>query len=191
MRIIHKVGVYLVMLVVAVFVAAIYGVIQGQFSYTLSTEYFSQYRFKQLNILWAYDYPRLGVALVGAVTSWWVGAVLSIVVGLFGFMFSSPSLMAKYLTRTLCLVIGVVFSASVLGLGYGYYSIDHEAVVQIMPWMYPGVSDPIQFMRVGFMYNGSFIGGFLGLIFGVLYIIYSKFRYNNPLQPIAKSAVAD
>jgi hypothetical protein len=48
-----------------------------------------------------------------------------------------------------------------------------------MQWVRPGVTNPIQFVRVGFMHNASYLGGLTGLLSGIAYLVVSKLRYNK------------
>lgn len=78
------------MLFFAIVIAAIYGMLHNQISYTFSEEYFTQFKFKQFGIPWAYETPRLGAAYVGALATWRMGIIVFIILGLLGFMFYSP-----------------------------------------------------------------------------------------------------
>lgn len=179
MRILQKVGVYLLMLVLAAVVAGIYGMLHDQISYTFSEEYFTQFKFKQFGIPWAYEAPRLGASYVGALATWWMGILVYILLGLFGFMFHSPKQMASNLSKSFLVVIGVALLTGLAGLALGYYQVNNQTVSQYMQWVRPGVSEPIQFIRVGFMHNASYLGGLTGLLSGIVYLVVNKLRYNK------------
>jgi hypothetical protein len=168
----------LILLVGAV-AASAYGAIHNQISYSFSNEYFTQFKFIQFGLPWAQDYPRLGAALVGALATWWMGVLVCIILGLFGFMFPSPKQMGLNLTKSLVVVTGVALLTGLLGLIYGYIKIDNETVINYMHWVRPGVTDPVQFVRVGFMHNASYLGGLTGLIAGIIYLFVVKSSYNK------------
>lgn len=176
------------MLIFAAFVAGIYGMLHNQISYTFSEEYFTQFKFKQFGIPWAYDTPRLGAAYVGALATWWMGVLVFILLGLFGFMFSSPLQMAKNLGKSFMVVIAVAVITGIVGLVYGYYQVNEQTVNQYMQWVRHGVLNPIQFVRVGFMHNASYFGGITGLLSGILYLIIIKLRYDKLIQPTANTS---
>lgn len=182
MKIVQKIGVYCLMLIFAAILAGIYGVLHDQISYTFSEEYFTQFKFKQFGIPWAYASPRLGAAYVGALATWWMGVLVFILLGLFGFMFSSPVQMAKSLGKSFLVVIVVALITGIAGLAYGYYQVNQQTISEYMQWVKPGVMNPIQFVRVGFMHNASYFGGLTGLLSGVIYLIILKRRYNKSNQ---------
>lgn len=184
MKAIKQIGVYLVMLVFAAIVAGIYGVLHDQISYTFSNEYFTQFKFKQFHIPWAYESPRLGAAYVGALATWWMGVLVFILLGLFGFMFKTPKLMAVQLAKSFIVVVAVALVTGLLGLMYGYHQINEATIISNMQWVRPDVTDPIQFVRVGYMHNASYLGGLTGLVAGIFYLVLTKLRDNRLLNII-------
>lgn len=188
MRILQKLGIYLLMLVLAAVVAGIYGMLHDQISYTFSNEYFTQFKFKQFGIPWANETPRLGAAYVGALATWWVGILVFIILGLFGFMFHSPRQMAVNLSKSFLIVIGVALLTGIGGLALGYYQVNEQTVSQYMHWVTPGVTDPIQFVRVGFMHNASYLGGLTGLLSGITYLVMCMRRCNKSSKLDASEA---
>lgn len=190
MKIAKKIGVYFLMLIFAAMVAGIYGILHDQISYTFSKEYFTQFKFKQFGILWAYESPRLGAAYVGALATWWMGVIVFIFLGLFGFMFSSPVQMAKNLGKSFLVVVVVALMTGIAGLTYGYYQVNPQTINEYMQWVRPGVTNPVQFVRVGFMHNTSYFGGLTGLFSGVLYLVILKQCYNKSNQSDAPKARA-
>lgn len=177
--VVQKVGVYLVMLLFAAFVAGIYGALHDQISYTFSNEYFTQFKFIQFGIPWAYDIPRLGAAYIGVLATWWMGVLVFIILGMFGFIFPTPRQMARSLAQSFFVVMVVALMSGFVGLAYGYYQVNESSIGDYMQWVRPGVTDPIQFVRVGFMHNASYIGGLTGLLSGIAYLIILKRRYSR------------
>jgi len=171
------------MLVFAAIVAGIYGVIHDQVSYSFSHEYFTRLKFQQFGIPWAYQSPRLGAAYVGFLATWWMGVLVFLLLGLFGFMFPTPKLMAINLARSFLVVVVIAFLTGLSGLAYGYIQVDETTIAAYMLWLRPGVTEPIQFVRVGFMHNASYLGGVTGLVGGIIFLVWSRLRYNKRLQP--------
>lgn len=189
MRIRKKIVIYFLMFFFAAVIAAIYGVLHNQISYSFSPEYFTQFKFKQFGIPWAYETPRFGAAYVGALATWWMGVLVFILLGLFGFMFSTPLQMAKNLSESFLVVITVALTTGIAGLVYGYYQVNEQTVGEYMQWVKPEVMNPIQFVRVGFMHNASYLGGLTGLFSGILYLIIIKLRYNKSIQPTTNALI--
>lgn len=62
-------------------IAGLYGIVHDQLTYTLSPEYFTLLKFRQF--AWA-DFggpPRLLVAEIGFLATWWVGALAGWLIG--------------------------------------------------------------------------------------------------------------
>ncbi|MES0490122.1 MAG: hypothetical protein ABUK01_09030 [Leptospirales bacterium] len=176
---IQKIGVYFSMCFFAVFVAGIYGVFHDQISYTFSSEYFTHFKFKQFAIPWAYENPRFGAAYVGFLATWWMGVLVYLPLGLFGFMFTTPRQMGTYLAKSLIVVVIVALVTGLLGLLYGYYQITESTNASNIHCACIGVTEQIQFARVGYMHNASYAGGVTGLVAGVLYLVRAKLRYDK------------
>ena len=179
MILLQKIGIYLVLFLPAAVVAAGYGAVHDQISYSFSQEYFTHFKFIQFGIPWAYESPRLGAAFVGALATWWMGVFVFFVLGLFGFMLPTPQVMLKELLYSFVIVLVIALATGVLGLVYGYVQVGQFNIGQYMHWVRSGVTEPVQFVRVGFMHNASYLGGLSGLIAGVIYLFFAKKRYNK------------
>ncbi|MDC0598675.1 alkaline shock response membrane anchor protein AmaP [Gammaproteobacteria bacterium] len=179
MKIIPKIGIYFAMLFFAAIVGAVYGVVHDQISYTFSNEYFTRFKFIQFSVPWAYESPRLGAAYVGALATWWMGVLVFIPLGLFGFMSGSPKAMASDLSKSFAIVIVVALMTGLAGLIYGYYQINAATISANMQWVWEGVDNPVQFVRVGYMHNASYLGGLTGLIAGIAYLVVNRLRFKN------------
>ncbi len=174
MKTFRKIDIYVSMFLLAVLIAALYGAVHNQISYSFSSEYFTHFKFVQFGLLWAQDTQRLGAAYVGVLATWWMGIILFSILGLFGFMFPSPKQMALELSRSLIIVVTIALITGILGLLYGFLVVNETSISNYSKWLWPDVTHPIQFIRVGFMHNASYLGGLMGLIGGVFYLIMRK-----------------
>lgn len=165
---------YFGMIFVAAVIAGIYGIIHDQISYTISPEYYTKFKFIQFNLHWLESTPRLGAAIVGFLATWWMGVLVCLLLGLFGFMFKTPKEMAIHLAKAFVVVTVVALLTGLIGLAIGYLRVTESTIASYMPWVRPNVSNPIQFIRVGFMHNASYLGGLTGLIAGIIYLIRAK-----------------
>lgn len=179
MRILQKIAVYCVMFFLAAVIASIYGMLHNQVSYTFSEEYFTQFKFKQFGVFWAAQTPRAGAAYIGALATWWMGCLFFVVLGFLGFLFHSPLQMAINLSKSFLVVMIVALLTGFIGLAVGYYQVNEQTISQYIQWVKPGVTNPIQFVRVGFMHNASYWGGLTGLLAGIAYLIFCKLRYKK------------
>ena len=182
MNTIKKIGVYLSLFIPAAVIAGIYGAIHNQITYSLSTEYFTHFKFIQFGMPWAEETPRSAAALVGALSTWWMGVVVFSILGLFGFIFSSPKQMALMLLKSFGIVVSVALCTGLLGLVYGYIQVTESTIANYMKWVKPDVTDPIQFVRVGFMHNASYVGGLMGLVAGIVYLFIRKKRCKTSIK---------
>ena len=166
----------------AALIGGLYGLIHDQISYSFSNEYFTRFKFIQFSISWAHESPRLGAALVGVLAAWWMGVLIYTILGLFGFIFPSPKQMALELLKSSRIVVSVALFTGIAGLVYDYIRVNESTISNYVQWVRPGVTDPIQFVRVGFMHNATYLGGLTGLIAGVIYLFQSKKNYNKKLE---------
>ena len=97
----------------------VYGILNDQITYSISPEYYTKFKFSQFGVSpeTAADSPRLGAAWVGICATWWAGAILAALLGLFGFMQKSPARMLATTGRAAAIVICVAVAAEVLGVG--------------------------------------------------------------------------
>lgn len=179
-----KFGIYILMCIPAAVLAGIYGIIHNQISYTISSEYFTHFKFIQFNVPWAYSYPRLGAAYVGFLATWWMGILVFIPLGWFGFIFPNTQQMAIQLMRAFLVVAATALSTGLLGLAYAYFQVNSTSIHHYVHWLRDGISHPIPFIRVGFMHNCSYFGGVTGLLAGIVYLLIAKVRCskNMPLS---------
>ena len=180
----RKSAVYLCLLFFAAIVAGVFGVVHDQISITLSEEYFTKFKFIQFGMPWAINHPRIGAAIVGAIATWWMGVLIFLVLGMFGFAFPTARQMAVNLVKSFLVVLLVAMVTGLAGLGYGYHSVTANTVGRYMHWVSVDVADPVQFVRVGFMHNASYLGGLLGLIAGSAYLLIARRRLIKVSQPV-------
>ena len=95
--------------------------------------------------------------------------------------------MFSNISKSFLVVIGVAFLTSLAGLAFGYYQVNEQTLSQYVQWLRPGVTNPIQFLRVGFMHNASYLGGSTGLLSGIIYLVIYKLRGNKLGQQDAAS----
>jgi len=96
MEFLKKLGILTGVILIYTISAAIYGAIHNQFSYSISTEYFTKFKFSQFGFVeYGRDTPRLTAGAIGAWASYWVGFISGVVVGLVGLFSRSAQVMWK------------------------------------------------------------------------------------------------
>lgn len=149
-------------------VAAAYGALHDQVSYTISDEYFTKMKFQQF--AWAdVGAPRrVFVAEVGALASWWVGAICGWVLGRVGFADPTRVSMRDDVLRAFGIVLGTAVVAGVVGVGLGYAA-SRGDLSGWREWTENlWLRDTASFVIVAYLHWASYLGGLLGLVLAVL-----------------------
>jgi hypothetical protein len=163
-----------ILLTASCLIAGTYGALHNQISYTVSPEYFHAVKFIQFDIP-EHLRGRIGASIVGWYASWWMGLLIGIPVLIIGLILPGWKL---YLTRCL-LAFGVVaMTALIVGLGALLYASVTISGAALPDWYHdrPGVVDQAAFARAGTMHNFSYLGGFIGIVTGSLYLIVERVR---------------
>jgi hypothetical protein len=154
-------------------VAGLYGAIHDQISYNVSPEYYELFKFHQFRI------PpdlrnRVGASIVGWQASWWMGLIVGVPVMLVGLIIPGWK---GYLTRCLEAILVVVSTTLAVGLGALAYA-SCTITAQTLPdfWYPANLTDPVAFARVGMMHNFGYLGGFLGILTGSVYLVIARLR---------------
>jgi hypothetical protein len=170
-----KIGILLLTILIATLLAGIYGALHDQITFTISSEYFTIFKFEQFGFLdWGNNNPRLTTALIGFLATWWVGFYIGIVQGLVGLIHKTSGLMFKYVFNSILITLGIAVLFGIFG-----------GIIEILT----GEADPIcfpyeihnckNFFIVGSIHNYGYLGGGIGAIVGLVYQIYQKYRANQ------------
>jgi len=149
--------------------AGVYGVLHDQVTYSISPEYFTRLKFQQFHYADFGLPPRILVAEIGFLATWWVGFFA----GWFIDRVSVPAFPhAAVLRRSACgflIVFAFPLVASVgayaLGLWHGSdYSTWYSLASRL------GIVDLPSFVRVAYIHNASYSGGLVGLIAAIVHL---------------------
>jgi hypothetical protein len=152
--------------------AGIYGFLHDQISYTVSPEYFTHLKFIQFNIPESM-HNRLGAGLVGIKATWWMGLIIGIILIPTGLIIPGWNNYKIIMLQAFIGVLVIAFVIGILSLIYGLLTYNaHNLPLFNIP---DGVKDRIKFCIVGNMHNFSYIGGFAGAVFGIVYILIKNF----------------
>ena len=168
-----KVALFPVLLIAACLTAGLYGALHNQVSYTVSPDYFHAFKFHQFGIPEGLQ-GRVGASIVGWRASWWMGLFIGVPVLLVGLILPGWKV---YLSRCLIAFAVVAGTALLVGLGallYAYLTISEASLPGY--WYPDQVADKVAFARAGTMHNFSYLGGFLGIVTGSLYLIVERMR---------------
>jgi hypothetical protein len=175
-----KIVLFPVLLAAGCLVAGMYGALHNQISYTVSPDYFHAFEFEQFNIPAAL-HGRMGASLVGWYASWWMGLLIGVPVLIVGLML--PDWKA-YLSRCLAAFGVVAGTAMVVGLAaLALASLTISGDSLSIFWFPAGVNDKVAFARAGTMHDFSYLGGFIGILTGSLYLVVERWRLSSRANP--------
>lgn len=172
-----KFAVYLLIVVLAMFVAGLYGMIHNQISYTVAPEYFTKFKFRQFGLTEMPLPDRVRASIVGFLASWWMGIPIGLLVGAAGFIHRDHREMLRVTLWSFLLVIGFAFLFGLGGLLYGYFETAHIDVADYRGWFIPDdVTDLRRFLCAGYMHNSSYVGGVLAIFVAWAFHIIMRLR---------------
>jgi hypothetical protein len=154
-----------------------YGAVHDQVSYTVSPDYFHAFKFHQFQIS-PHLHDRIGAAIVGWRASWWMGSIIGVPLLIAGLLLPGWPAYLKH-----CLIAFAVVTATALVVGFGAlaYAAATIADARLPDFWYPdGPINRVAFARAGVMHNFSYLGGFLGIFSGVLYLALARQRMISP-----------
>ncbi len=157
-------------------ISGLYGALHDQISFTVSPDYFHAFKFIQFQIPDGL-HNRAGAAIVGWEATWWMGLLIGVPVLLVGLAMPDAK---TYLSRSL--IAFAVVAGTALAVGLGALAWASVAVTESnLPFDYfpAGVVDRVAFARVGVMHDFSYLGGFLGIVTGSIYLIVERIRLSR------------
>ncbi|HEX8024232.1 hypothetical protein [Mucilaginibacter sp.] len=166
-----KLLILLLTLAVTPIIAGCYGIIHDQFTYTISHEYFTKFKFYQFGFIEpGYETilpnPRLYVAIVGFLATWWVGLIIGIGNGLMGLIQKDHKLMFKTISYAVFITLIATAISGLIGLAYGWFYLSGTQVNWYLP---KTLINKKSFIAVGSMHNFGYLGGLTGLVLGMIY----------------------
>jgi len=151
--------------------AGLYGIVHDEITYSISPEYFTRLKFFQ------FDYadfglpPRLFVAEIGVLATWWVGFFAAWFLARITVPAFPPRVALRHTMRGFAVVflfgLGAAIVGFVLGVVPGFRS-DDAAWKDLALAL--GVSDLPAFVRVAYIHNASYLGGLIGLIVAIAHV---------------------
>lgn len=173
-----KLKAFLLFLPLAVVAAGLFGALHDQISYTVSSEYFTRFKFLQFGLIDPAIPERVRAAIVGFQASWWMGIPLGLLCGAGGFMQQSAALMRRALLLSLPLIVAVTLAFAIAGLIYGWAQTASLDLAAYRGWFIPrNLEEPRRFICAGYMHNAAYIGGAASVPFAWLFHIAFRWRH--------------
>jgi hypothetical protein len=167
-----KIGHLILIVIISVFLASIYGIIHNQISYSISPEYFTKFKFEQFGIIkFSIDFPRYCAGIVGVASTWWFGLLIGLIIGIVGFFLPTTKMMWKS-------AFGAIIRTFIIAIGFGIIGIlVGKLIISNLntTWNIPAdLTDQKSFLTSGTMHSFSYLGGVIGLIYGIMYQLKIK-----------------
>lgn len=169
-----RLGLVVALFVIACLMSGVYGALHNQISYTISPEYFTEFKFEQFQISPILP-PRTGAAIVGWQASWWMGIVIGIFVIPFGLLIRDSRIYFFRMIFVFGLILLTTIVIGLLGLAASYFVVTPETAQGFL-FRDQQLKDPVGFLRAGTLHNASYFGGLVGIIVGMVSIL-KRFLY--------------
>lgn len=153
----RKLAFFPVLLITACVVAAAYGAVHNQITYTVSPEFFD-YHYSKFRIP-ADLRDRTGATLIGVLGTWWMGLVIGVPVFLLALILPGWKAYLKHSLFALVLVVSTAWAIGLVTLTVTRYALEHDEYDQV--WA---------------MHDFGYAGGGVGLLVAVAYLIVVRVR---------------
>ena len=166
-----KIGLLILIVIISIILASIYGIFHNQVSYSISNEYFTKFKLEQFGFVAYPDTVIMTIGVVGFLSTWWFGLLIRLINGIVGLFQPTAKIMWKNTfgatIRTLLIAIGF----GIVGVLVGKFIISNINA----NWNLPAdLTDRKSFLIAGTMHNFSYLGGIIGLIYGIKYQLKIK-----------------
>jgi hypothetical protein len=149
--------------------AGCYGILHDQITYSMSNEYFTRLKFMQFHYANFGLPPRMFVAEIGFLASWWVGLFAAWFIARLTVPTMPKAMAFRLSLRGLLIIFAFAFSGSIIGGILGaLHGLDYSAWDGIASTL--GIIDLPGFVRVAYVHNATYLGGFIGLIAALIYV---------------------
>ena len=162
-------------------IAGLYGVLHDQITYSISAEYFTRLKFLQFHYADFGFPPRVFVAEIGFLATWWVG----LIAGWFLARIAVPAMSDKRarssILRGFAIIFASAFAAALVGLLLGLRLGPDSNLSNWQGFTTTrGIVNLPAFVRVAYIHNASYLGGLIGLMVALLYLR----RQRNKVAPV-------
>ncbi|GAK98210.1 hypothetical protein-signal peptide and transmembrane prediction [Nonlabens tegetincola] len=167
-----KIGLLLIIIFISIVLASIYGFLHNQISYSISTEYFTKFKFEQFGFVeYGTDTPRLTAGIIGMWSTWWFGLIIGLILGIVAMFQPNSKIMWKSGMTAILRNLGIAIGIGIVGILIGKFIMANSNLT----WDFPAdLIDKKNFITVGTMHEFSYAGGIIGLFYGILYQLKIK-----------------
>jgi hypothetical protein len=184
----RKLAIYLLFIAVAIVIASIYGVAHHQITFSVSPEYYTKFKFIQTNLADTLaaqhmTQPRSAVVIAGVKTSWAIGAIVGVLLGLIALVFPSAENMFRAAWQALALTLLVSVLLAVGAYYYGPNAHIGAGAYDTMPRHLPdNLTNKPAFFRAASLQYGVLLGWCVGLFGGMILLLVRNNRLRRRLR---------
>jgi predicted secreted protein len=174
----RKFAVFNATLFSSILLAGLYGILHDQITYTIAPEYFTKFKFDQFGFEAAwFGGDRWTVAAIGFLATWWTGIFIGLGIGLTGLIFKDHISMRKAIQKAMLIIFCIALCMGIIGFFYGKFILTKTGVNW---WLPENLISKNNFIIVGSIHYFSYLGGLLGLLVGIFYLIrLNRIQRNN------------
>jgi hypothetical protein len=165
---VKKIGPLLVIFFACPLIAAFYGILHDEITFTISPEYYTRFKFISFDIAEGM-HKRLGAAIVGMSAAWWTGIPIGIIVSAIGLIHYDNRSMLKFGFQSIGIVLITAMIFGIAGYFYGkYFLAGRDAMIP------EGLADAGSYLTAGSIHNFSYMGGAIGIFAGAYWQVRQK-----------------
>ena len=158
--------------ILGAFLAGFYGIIHDQFTFTISSEYFTQIKFKQFHYADFGMGNRAFVCSIGFLATWWVGLFAGWILSRSVLSANDKTVGAKKVKLGFCIIFGTaVITAVLVGLYTQATTNFYDHASWAATFDYYNIKNFREFMQVVYIHYASYFGGLVGLVIAVLVLL--------------------
>ncbi|MGB0581229.1 MAG: hypothetical protein ACPGVU_16140 [Limisphaerales bacterium] len=170
--------------VIGSFIAATYGIIHDQATYSISDEYFTKLKFLQFtyaDLGWG---PRFFVGTVGLLATWWVGFISGWFLGRLSTKRLAQDVGRRAIWRGFALIFGCALLGGItgwtIGLGITAESVPSNWAPTLRHFE---IEQGAEFITVAYIHNGGYAGAFVGFVIAAVWIGRKKLNVGAEEAP--------
>ena len=162
MKLVSKLGIFVILTALAVVAAGIYGALHNQVSFAIGPDYFQNLKFAQFGVP-PDRHDAIGAAIVGWRASWWAGLALGVPSFLLG-LAAIPEPYRYWRAGLHAIAAVLVFMAlcGLIALLMGLL-VGPDREVHILAYRLP-IADTVGYTRAALLHNAAYICGALSLL---------------------------
>jgi len=170
-----KVGLLILIVLISIILASVSGIFHNQISYSISNEYFTKFKLEQFGLEAYPDTVGMTIGMVGIWSTWWFGLLIGLINGIVGLFQPTAKMMWKSAFGATIRTLGIAIGFGILGILVGQFIISNLNA----NWNLPAdLTDRKSFLTAGTVHNFSYIGGIIGLIYGIIVQLKIKKKAN-------------